>query len=115
MSAGDLSKWSSLSNLNTPRYLHACSQVLLDAKTEEVGVIVSGGYSESYLNTTEIFYPSENRQVWNIARVFGVAGVALLLVFNVFAAIVLKSFKLTRFIYFSFHQHLFRHLLSNNY
>ena len=66
MSAGDLSKWSSLSNLNTPRYLHACSQVLLDAKNEEVGVIVSGGYSDSYLNSTEIFYPSENRLVCEI-------------------------------------------------
>jgi len=61
MSAGDLSKWSSLSNLNTPRYLHACSQVQLNTQDGEVGVIVSGGYSNSYLNSTEIFYPSENR------------------------------------------------------
>ena len=63
MSAGDLSKWSSLSNLNTPRYLHACSQVQLNTQDGEVGVIVSGGYSNSYLNSTEIFYPSENRSV----------------------------------------------------
>ena len=61
MSAGDLSKWSSLSNLNAPRYLHACSQVLLGGG--EVGVIVAGGYSNSYLNSTEIFYPSEDRLV----------------------------------------------------
>lgn len=63
MSAGDLSKWSSLSNLNAPRYLHACSQVLLGGG--EVGVIVSGGYSNSYLNSTEIFHPSEDRWAWS--------------------------------------------------
>jgi len=63
MSAGDLSKWSSLSNLNAPRYLHACSQVLLAGG--EVGVIVSGGYSNSYLNSTEIFHPSEDRWAWS--------------------------------------------------
>ena len=71
MSAGDLSKWTSLSNLNTPRYLHACSQVLLD--DGEVGVIVSGGYSDSYLNSTETFHPSEDRLVTN-----SVPGVALI-------------------------------------
>ena len=61
MSSGDHSQWNSLSDLNTPRYLHACSQVQLDTQQDDVGVIVSGGYSENYLNSTEIYYPSENR------------------------------------------------------
>ena len=42
-----------------PRYLHACSPVQLGGDT--LGAIVAGGYSDSYLNSTEIFHPQLNR------------------------------------------------------
>ena len=41
------------------RYLHACSPILL--KNSKLGAIVAGGYSDKYLNSTEIYFPEENR------------------------------------------------------
>ena len=59
LTSDNLNSWKTLSNLNIPRYLHACSTVVL--KNNNIGALVTGGYSDVYLNSTEIFYPEENR------------------------------------------------------
>ena len=75
LTSKDAGNWQSLSTLNTPRsinkiwkneltlifwrYLHACSPILL--KNSKLGAIVAGGYSDKYLNSTEIYFPEENR------------------------------------------------------
>jgi len=58
LTSKDAGNWKMLSNLNTPRYLHACSSILL--KNNKLGAIVAGGYSDKYLNSTEIYFPEEN-------------------------------------------------------
>jgi hypothetical protein len=41
------------------RYLHACTSLPL--AEGQLGVMVAGGYSHDYLNTTELYKPTENR------------------------------------------------------
>ncbi len=41
------------------RYLHACTSLPL--ADGQLGVMVAGGYSHDYLNTTELYKPTENR------------------------------------------------------
>ena len=60
MTAGEGERWSRLAPLLTPRYLHACAPLLLDPEGE-VGVIVAGGYSTTYLNSTEVYWPARDR------------------------------------------------------
>lgn len=60
MTAGPDTRWSRLAPLGTPRYLHSCAPLVLQPGGE-VGVIVSGGYSSTYLNSTEIYIPSRDR------------------------------------------------------
>ena len=59
LTSDNLNNWKTLSNLNVPRYLHACSTIVLE--NNYIGALVTGGYSDIYLNSTEIFYPNENR------------------------------------------------------
>jgi len=46
-------EWQLLPPLRTPRYLHSCTNY--PSPSGDTGVLVSGGYSEDYLNSTEIF------------------------------------------------------------
>ena len=70
MTAEEGNRWRRLAPLLKPRYLHACSPVHLGAEVHpplesrnnhrlqilfKVGVLVAGGYSSSYLNSTEIY------------------------------------------------------------
>ena len=64
---------SRLAPLLTPRYLHSCSSIQLDPQGEvgdltalsmatlQVGVMVAGGYSSTYLNSTEVYRPTRDR------------------------------------------------------
>lgn len=56
VTSSSTSEWTGLGgDLNTPRYLHACSPVALSS--ERNGVLVTGGYSDGYLDSTELFDP----------------------------------------------------------
>ena len=65
---------SRLAPLLTPRYLHSCSSIQLDPQGEvanlyalttsttlQVGMMVAGGYSSTYLNSTEVYRPTRDR------------------------------------------------------
>jgi len=58
MTAEEGNRWKRLAPLLKPRYLHACSPIQLGT---EIGVLVAGGYSSSYLNSTEVYRPSADR------------------------------------------------------
>ena len=80
MTAEEGNRWRRLAPLLKPRYLHACSPVQLGTEVStllnseesfligdmdlkvyglqiyfKVGVLVAGGYSSSYLNSTEVY------------------------------------------------------------
>ena len=78
MTAEEGNRWRRLAPLLKPRYLHACSPIQLGTEVPvlyileellsfgneklqtlynffKIGVLVAGGYSSSYLNSTEVY------------------------------------------------------------
>ena len=54
--------WSIYTKVYDCRYLHGCTSLPL--AEGQLGVLVAGGYSHDYLNSTEIYSPTQNR--WDI-------------------------------------------------